>query len=66
MKNLRHVSSERNLRTERLIFCKSLICRDGDLLLTNKYPPRMSPHPQDNELPAWTMAGLVPLCTPCP
>lgn len=31
MENLRHVPSERNLRTERLIFCKSLIYRDGDL-----------------------------------
>ena len=31
MKKLRHVSSERNLRTERLIFCRSLTYRDGDL-----------------------------------
>lgn len=31
MKKLRHVSSERNLRTERLIFCQSLTYRDGDL-----------------------------------
>ena len=66
MENLRHVPSERNLRTERLIFCKSLIYRDGDLLLTNKHPPRMSPHPQDDELPAWTLTGLVPLFTTCP
>ena len=26
----------------------------------------ISPHPQANELAVWTLAGLSPLCTPCP
>ena len=32
-------------------------------LLTNEHPPRISPHPQANELTAWTLAGLPALCT---
>ena len=34
--------------------------------LNSKYLPRIIPHPQANELPAQTLGGLPPLCTPCP
>lgn len=33
---------------------------------TIECPKRTSPHPQANEIGAWTPAKLLPLCAPCP
>lgn len=35
-------------------------------LPTNKHLPRISPHPQANELTAWILAALAPPCIPYP
>ena len=65
METLTNVPSEEgNLRTERLISHKCLIHRTEMYLLTNEHPPRISLHPQGNELAAWTLAGRLLFALP--
>lgn len=52
--------------TEGLISKKNSFAEDPDLgrsanNLTNEHRLRISPHPQANQLPAWTLARLPPL-----
>lgn len=50
-------SGKLNLKTERVISHKHLIYRKRKQPSINEPPPRASPHPQDNEVCAWTVAS---------
>lgn len=55
------LSGKLNLKTERVISHKHLIYWKRKPPSINESPPRASPHPQDNEVCAWTVASYPPL-----